>query len=79
MRKLFTEICNLLGTKKTRTTLHHPQFDALMDRFTRILETILSNFVNDNNSDWDEYLPYVMMAYRSTTLETSGFSTNTLI
>ena len=35
--------------------------------------------MNDNNSDWDEYLPYVMMAYSSTTLETTGFSTNTLI
>ena len=30
-------MCNLLGTKKTRTTSYHPQFDALMDRFTRTL------------------------------------------
>ena len=40
---------------------------------------MLSNFVNENHTDWDEHLPYVMMAYRSTIHETTGFSPNSLM
>ena len=77
--KLFTEMCSLLGIRKTHTTPYHPQSDGMVERFNRTLTTMLSNFVNDNHSDWDEYLPYVMMAYRSTTHETTGFSPNSLM
>ena len=77
--KLFTEMCSLLGIRKTHTTPYNPQSDGMVERFNRTLTTMLSNFVNDNHSDWDEYLSYVMMAYRSTTHETTGFSPNSLM
>ena len=37
---------------------------------------MLSGFVNDNHTDWDEQLPYVMMAYRYSEHETTGFTPN---
>ena len=40
---------------------------------------MLSAFVNDNHTDWDEQLPYVMMAYRSSIHETTGFTPNSLM
>ena len=62
---LFQEICELLEMHKTRTTPYHPQSDGLVERLNKTLTTMLSNFVNANQSDWDALLPYVMMAYRS--------------
>ena len=77
--KLFMEMCSLLGITKTHTTPYHPQSDGMVERFNRTLTTMLSNFVNENHNDWDKHLQYVMMAYRSTIHETTGFSPNALM
>ena len=76
--KHFTEMCSLLGIRNTHMTPYHPQSDGMVERFNRTLTIMLSNFVNDNHSDSDEYLPFVMMAYRSTH-ETTRFSPNSLM
>jgi hypothetical protein len=33
---------------------------------------MLSAFVNEHQNDWDEYLPYISMAYRAAEHETKG-------
>ena len=76
---LFKEMCLLLGIKKTHTTPYHPQSDGMVERFNRTLTAMLSAFVNKNHSDWDEQLPFVMMAYRSSEHETTGFTPNALM
>ena len=40
---------------------------------------MLSTLVSDNQRDWDELIPYVMMAYRSSEHETTGVSPNLLM
>lgn len=40
---------------------------------------MLSAYVNDHHSEWDEHLPYVMMAYRTSLHETTGFTPNQLM
>ena len=62
---LFSRLCEVLEVKKTRTTPYHPQSDGLVERFNRTLLQMLSIYVNKYNSDWDEQLPFVLMAYRS--------------
>ena len=36
--QVFTEMCRLLGVKKTRTTPLHPQSDGMVERFNRTIE-----------------------------------------
>ena len=48
-----------------RTTPFHPQSDGMVEWFNRTVKAMLSKFVNESQDDWDEHLPYVMMAYRS--------------
>ncbi|XP_045165454.2 uncharacterized protein LOC123529264 [Mercenaria mercenaria] len=74
--QLFSEMCQLLQINKTRTTPYHPQSDGMVERFNRTLVTMLSAYVNDHHTNWDELLPYVMMAYRSCEHETTGLSPN---
>ena len=45
---LISEICQLLGMTKTRTTPYHPQSDGLVERFNRTLLNMLSIFCQDN-------------------------------
>ena len=56
---VFTEVCELLGMQKTRTTAYHPQSDGIVERFNRTLENQLSRFVSDHQRDWDNYIPYI--------------------
>ena len=70
--ELFKEMCKLLQIEKTRTTAYHPQSDGMVERFNRTLASMISMFVDENHSDWDELLPYMTMAYRATEDETTG-------
>jgi hypothetical protein len=76
---LFNEVCELLDIEKDRTTPYHPQSDGFVERMNRTLEAMISMFVSPNQRDWDEILPYVMMAYRSAIQETTGFSPNLMM
>ena len=71
---LFREICDVLGMDKTRTTPFHPQSDGLVERFNQTLEAMLSKVVREDQTDWDEQIPLVMMAYRSAVQESTGQS-----
>lgn len=39
----------------------------------KTLEALLSSVVNKNRTDWDEQLPYLMMALRSAVHNTTGY------
>ena len=69
--KLFSEMCELLGVDKTRTTPYHPQSDGMVERLNRTLEDMLSHYVQKDQKNWDSILPQVMMAYRSSVHETT--------
>ena len=72
--KVMQELCLLCGSHKTRTTPYHPESDGLVERFNRTLLIMLAMFAGENRDDWDDLLPAVMMAYRSSVHESTGFS-----
>ena len=77
--ELFQQVCQLLDIDKTRTTSRRPQSDGMVERFNRTLECMLTMYVEKHQNRWDEYLPYVMLAYRSSVHESTGFSPNMLM
>ncbi len=76
---MFAYLCELLQITKTRTTPYHPQSDGMIERFNRTVVQMLSIFVNDHRNDWDDHLPYVMMAYRASAHESTKCSPNLLM
>jgi len=76
---LFQAVCEKLGIKKSRTTPYRPQSDGLLERFNRTLKQLLSLFAYDNTQDWDDHLPYLLMAYRSTEHASTKCSPNLLM
>ena len=61
------EVCKLLGIKKTRTCPLHPRGDGFVERFNRTLLSMMITLLDPdrNQKDWDEQIPYAMLAYRS--------------
>ena len=77
--KVFQEMCQLLRIEKTRTTPYHPQSDGMVERFNRTLTAMLTAYVNEHHTNWDDQIPYVLMAYRSSEHETTGMTPNKLM
>ena len=79
MSELMTELCELLEVQRTRTTPYRPQSDGLVERFNRTLIDMLSKFCNERQDDWDQHLPYLLSAYRSSVNESTGCTPNLLM
>ena len=77
--KLFQETCQILGIKKTRTTKARPQSDGMIERANRTIINMLSAFVSDHQRDWDQYVPLVMMAYRSSVHDSINISASMMM
>ena len=61
MSHLMRDLCDLLGIKKLNTTAYHPECDGLVERFNRMLKTIIRK--QAFGSQWDRYYPGVLWAY----------------
>lgn len=71
---VFTECCQLLGIRKTRTTPLRPQSDGMVERFNRTLAQELAAYCHEEQDHWDELLPHLMMAYRSAEHSATGYT-----
>ena len=71
---LMKSLCSLLGCVKTRTAPYHPESDGMVERFNRTCLMMLSMFVNDRRDNWNELLPFVMHAYRTSVYESTVYS-----
>ena len=71
---LFQECCRLLGIRKTRTTPLHPESDGMVERFNRTLVQEMAKRCRHGQSDWDQHIPTILMAYRSAEHETTGYT-----
>jgi len=76
---IMKEVCHLLHIDKLRTSAYHPACNAACERMHRTLNTLLGKVVSDKQNDWDEHLPYVAAALRSTRSEATGYSANFLM
>ena len=76
---LFKDCCNLMDSWKVRTSPFHPRCNGLTERLNQTIERMLAAFVADNQLDWDEKLPFVMMAYRSAVQESMGVTPHSMM
>ncbi|XP_067442125.1 uncharacterized protein [Thunnus thynnus] len=71
---LLKEVYRLLGIQGVKTSPYHPQTDGLVERFNKTLKSMLRKFVNDSGSDWNQWLPFLLFAYREVPQSSTGFS-----
>ncbi|KAK7881357.1 hypothetical protein WMY93_029766 [Mugilogobius chulae] len=47
---------------------------GLVERFNKTLKSMLKKFVEDSGADWDQWLPFLLFAYREVPQASTGFS-----
>ena len=71
---LFRELCSRLAIDKVRTTAYQPSTNGGIERFHGTMHAMLAKWIQTNQRDWDEKLPAVAFAYRTSEHESTGFS-----
>ena len=76
---LFKNLLSLFEIDKSRTTAFHPQSNAVIERMNRTLQNMLAKCINAEQNNWSQQFPYVMMAYRSSVHESTGYTPQFLV
>ena len=72
--ELFREICKALSVDKIRTSAYKPSTNGNIERFHATLHAMMSKVIANNQRDWDEHLPAIAFAYRTSVHETTGYT-----
>uniref|UniRef100_A0A672HB92 Gypsy retrotransposon integrase-like protein 1 n=1 Tax=Salarias fasciatus TaxID=181472 RepID=A0A672HB92_SALFA len=67
------ELCELIGTKKIRTTPYHPRGNPV-ERFNRTLLNMLGTLENQKKSHWRDFVKPLVHAYNCTKNDVTGFT-----
>jgi len=63
--ELNRELSRQWGIKRQYAMAYHPQTNGQVERFNRMLKTMITKFVNGRQDNWDVYLPAFLYAYRT--------------
>lgn len=77
--EIMNSLCKLLGIEKSTTIVRRPQSDGVCERFNHTIQAMLSTALAEHVFDWDEILPFLLMAYRTSRHESTGFSPNKML
>ena len=67
--RLFRGLCDLIESVKQKATPYHPQCDGGVERLIR---TVTSVKITEEQEEWDQHLPKVFLALRASTNETTA-------
>ena len=71
---IVAETCRIYQIRKVNCSAYHPQTDGVVERFNSTLCDSLSNYVDSNQKNWDDFLPTTLAAFRFSPSETTGES-----
>lgn len=71
---VFKSTCKLLRIKKIQTTAFHPESNGGLERSHRVLAEYLRHYVREDQTNWDEWVPFAMFAYNTTEHTATGYT-----
>ena len=60
--ELNKELCSLMGTSKTMSSVYHPASNGQIERYNGYLINVLKTISDPNQKNWDLMLPYALFA-----------------
>lgn len=77
--QLFKSLCETFKIYKTRTTPYRPSANGQVERVNRTLMDAVRCFVSKTQKDWDEFLPQLACALRSSVNRMTGLTPNQMM
>lgn len=79
MSRVFAQVLHQLRIKHNRASAYHPQSQGALERFHQTLKSLLRAYCVEMGRDWEEGLPWLLLAAREVVQESTGFSPNELV
>jgi hypothetical protein len=79
MSETFTNICKLLKIRKIKCTAYRPQTNGALERTHRVLVEYLRCFILEDQSDWNNWLPYATFVFNTTPHTATGYTPHELL
>ena len=76
---MFAEILQQLHIKHNKALAYHAQSQGALERFHQTLKSLLRSYCTELGCDWEEGLPWLLLAAREVVQESTGFSPNDLV
>ena len=77
--KVFSQALKLLCIRHNMSSAYHPESQGALERFHQTLKSLLRSFCVEMSRDWEEGLPWLLLAAREVVQDSTGFSPNDLI
>jgi transposase InsO family protein len=71
---VFRSTCKLLKIKKIQSTAFHPETNGGLERSHRVLAEYLRHYIREDQSNWDEWIPFAMFTYNTTEHTATGYT-----
>ncbi|XP_076876436.1 uncharacterized protein LOC143525877 [Brachyhypopomus gauderio] len=79
MSAVFRRAMKQLHIQHNTSSAYHPESQGAIERFHQTLKSMLRIYCLSHDKDWDEGLPFLLFAVRTTPQESLGFSSAELI
>ncbi|KAI2647211.1 Retrovirus-related Pol polyprotein [Labeo rohita] len=76
---MFAELLKQLRVQHQQSSTYHPQSQGSLEHFHQLLKSLLCVYCTELNCDWEEGLPWLLLAAREVTQSSLGFSPNKLV
>lgn len=76
---MFSQILKQLKIKHNKSTAYHAQSQGALESFHQTLKSLLRSYCTELVADWEEGLPWLLLAAREVVQESTGFSPNDLV
>ena len=74
MGQVISELCDLLGVTKIRTSPYHPQTNGAIKRVHQTLRRMIAKMDPDKRAKWPSHLGPILIAYNATRSLIAGYS-----
>lgn len=77
--KIFAQILKQLHVTHQKASAYHAQSQGVLERFHQTLKSLFRSYCTHMEGDWEEGLPWLLMAARESSQKSKGFSPNELV
>lgn len=76
---MFAQVLKQLHVRHSQSSAYHAQSQGAFEQFHQTLKSLLRAYCVEMDRDWEEGLPWLLLAAREVTQESTGFSPNELV
>ena len=77
--ELFQELCATFGVKQSFSTAYRPQAQGEVERCNRSITNLMRNFVNQKQTNWDQFIAPLVWALNTSDNRPLGYSSFLLV